>query len=286
MKNFISICLLFISVFAHSQVQWNYISSGGGKCVDVYDGTITYSISGAAPPFTAVITNTAGCAVANSTVTSTTSQITFTGVPGCTSFYYLALYNSNNTLISNFQTSFGVYSNTPFNISIASFTAASCSSCCDAKAYPGWSGGSFPPPSGGPLFYLDNVYLAGNFFPIMNICAGTHTLCANDNVGCQKCIVFTIPALSTNVNKNESSVGLSVFPNPAAAEFNISGINTKAGDKIEIVSIHGEVVVVLNVEKGLSEIKINTDELAKGIYFVKLISVDGLIKGSNKVLKN
>lgn len=277
--------LFFVSfTLCNSQAQWHWVSQSGGKCIDVADGTITYSISGATPPFTGVITNTAGCVVANSTVTSNGSTITFTGIPGCTSFYYFNFYNQSNTLITNTQNSFGVYSSNPLTISVSSMTAATCASCCDGLANLSYSGGSSQNPI---MFYIDGVYQAGNIWPAFNICPGQHILCGKDNVGCQKCITFVMPGGASGLDKGDvQNSRSSVFPNPVTSVFTISNQKAfKSGEQVVIITLLGEIVYRENINSEVTSLKIDMSGIKSGFYILQVIGNEGVVGDKSLLIK-
>lgn len=88
------------------------------------------------------------------------------------------------------------------------------------------------------------------------------------------------PPLS--INNNEINNPIIVYPNPASEFINISFPNITEC-RIYLYSCHGSLVLV-NDCNGSQNVKINTNSLSKGIYFLKIQSTDQMY--SFKFMKN
>lgn len=85
----------------------------------------------------------------------------------------------------------------------------------------------------------------------------------------------------SNIENNENSLGISVFPNPAK-EIIIVVLSSQFNEKIiEIFNVHGKLLLQQNTNQDRKEI--NIGNFAKGIYFVKVI--DGDVITVKKIIK-
>jgi len=85
--------------------------------------------------------------------------------------------------------------------------------------------------------------------------------------------------MTTNINTNQNSITMNIFPNPTSDELNISySLNQSQNVLIELLNVLGEKVILLNQKQfagdrtfnlHLSELSLNS-----GVYFVRL-SVEG-----------
>lgn len=280
----IAIIILFITFtfVCKSQVQITlYAPSGFGKCVDVYDASISFTVTGATPPFKCIITNSAGCLPITPSLTAIQPSFTFTGIPGCTSMYTLSVYDLSNNLLIAQIFAFGVYSQVPLSAYAYSINPASCPTCCDGQAYLGTNGGSFQGPAPAN-FYIDNIYMAYNFFPCTGICAGTHTLCAQDHLGCIKCTTITIPFSNPNgIIKNNLLNNINIYPNPTTGILNLETDNFSFSEnaEIKITNLLGQIIRACKLEN-----KINISSLKNGIYFLQVFN-NGKLFAVEKIVK-
>lgn len=87
------------------------------------------------------------------------------------------------------------------------------------------------------------------------------------------CVDFTVPLSITGIDETNLNT-IAVYPNPVNDKLtiaNLSGINT-----IEIINISGELVRKID-ETSLQTINVNTSNLAKGFYFIRVINQAGII---------
>jgi hypothetical protein len=104
---------------------------------------------------------------------------------------------------------------------------------------------------------------------------GVHpiTYTVTDINGCVGSDVENITVGDCSGIEENSSMSVSVYPNPTTGEFSLSINNANFSNiTISIVDIHGKVVYnEMNVTVAQDFIKqINVSDLARGVYFVKL----------------
>lgn len=251
------------------------------KCFGICDGQITFSISGATGPFSVAITNTPGCT--NPTVAPFPGPtVTFTNICQCNAFITtFSFYDGTNTFIGNSYGSFGSGATAPLTVS-ANVVPATCSSCCNGSVYCQSTGGNTA--SGPTTFSIDGVYLAWQFWPALNVCPGTHTLCGVDNFGCIVCTTFTMGFSSVGIEEEQfSNNGIFVRPNPTHDKFIYSGGRIGIGSEFIITSLTGSIVQRRTAEKQSEEMEFDVTGLKSGIYFLYHISSTGE-RTINKIL--
>jgi PKD repeat protein len=121
---------------------------------------------------------------------------------------------------------------------------------------------------------------------------GTYTLCVtiDDGAGCSdtycddivvpiKAIGFTLNIIpsgaSASVEEPELLTGLSLYPNPTNSNTTLNVSSAEASDvQISIVSVTGQIVSqeLHQLNTGSNQLKLNTEGLMKGYYFLKIIS--------------
>lgn len=84
---------------------------------------------------------------------------------------------------------------------------------------------------------------------------------------------ITNPQLS--ISQSESSIRLSVYPNPASSSFVVQSKNTI--ESYIIVDLFGKTIKESTSEK-LSEIHINSESLSSGLYIIDVVTSEGRIK--------
>jgi len=141
-------------------------------------------------------------------------------------------------------------------------TPASCGGCTDGTATANYQGGSgqytFSWTPGG-----QTSATATGLLP------GTYTVCVTKNsTGCTECNSVVVSA-STGIHA-QGILPVSVFPNPGSGIFVIR--SEKQISRIEIFNMLGE--KIYSAAPGLSEIKIDLANEAKGVYFYRLKNVD------------
>ncbi|MBP7807943.1 MAG: T9SS type A sorting domain-containing protein [Bacteroidia bacterium] len=269
-KTIITLALCAVYFKGIAQVTITPSNVQKAKCFGICDGQITFSISGATGPFSVAITNTPGCT--NPTVTPFAGPtVTFTNICQCNAFITtFSFYDGTNTFIGNSYGSFGSGATAPLTVS-ANVVPATCSSCCNGSVYCQSTGGNTS--SGPTTFSIDGVYLAWQFWPALNVCPGTHTLCGVDNFGCTVCTTFTMGFSTTGIEEYSLANG-SVIPNPANGKFTFSG-KIDEGSEFIITSATGLQIQRRKSEKYSTSIEFDISEVESGIYFLHYISKAG-----------
>jgi hypothetical protein len=85
-------------------------------------------------------------------------------------------------------------------------------------------------------------------------------------------VKFGKKSVSIEDNAQENNISLAMYPNPATSQTTLvlSGVNGNA--QVLINDVQGRVVNTYNVAKGQTTLKINTNSLASGVYYVRVIS--------------
>jgi hypothetical protein len=101
------------------------------------------------------------------------------------------------------------------------------------------------------------------------------------SLGCTKTqtITLVVSVCTGILNNTIESNDASVYPNPFTNEVTISGVN----GPIEVINTLGQVVLTANVSEKET---INTTNLAKGIYFIKVKNADTKSTQTIKVIKD
>ena len=79
--------------------------------------------------------------------------------------------------------------------------------------------------------------------------------------------------ISSKVEVKEQSINnysISIFPNPTAANINITQLNNFVGGNIEIINLMGQVIFTTTINS--NQLSVNLSEYPKGIYLVKISS--------------
>ncbi|HLU85192.1 MAG TPA: T9SS type A sorting domain-containing protein, partial [Vicingaceae bacterium] len=79
--------------------------------------------------------------------------------------------------------------------------------------------------------------------------------------------------ISSKVEVKEQSINnysISIFPNPTAANINITQLNNFVGGNIEIINLMGQVIFTTTINT--NQLSVNLSEYPKGIYLVKINS--------------
>ncbi|HWB26902.1 MAG TPA: T9SS type A sorting domain-containing protein, partial [Chitinophagaceae bacterium] len=80
-----------------------------------------------------------------------------------------------------------------------------------------------------------------------------------------------------------------VYPNPVANQVNLSVVSSETKPVTVVINdIYGRAMVrkVFNVSQGENKLSIDITSLAKGSYFINMISSDGKAQSSQKIIKN
>jgi hypothetical protein len=79
------------------------------------------------------------------------------------------------------------------------------------------------------------------------------------------------------------SQNFSLYPNPVKTTFNLTSKNGTAVENVKITDVNGRIVSDVNFS-GLDAVEINVANLRTGVYFVKIISEQGI--GTTKIIKD
>ena len=265
---FIVLCVILSFTKIKSQVSIINTITQNAICYGTCDGEITFTVTNAVPPYTVITANSSNC---SNPLPYTANSNTFTigNMCPCSGLYTFQFFDVTNNLIGTSYNYFQTTATNTLNVSVSNIVATSCPTCCTGTANMLATGGSTQ--NGPVIFWLDGVYLAFNFFPAYNICAGTHTVCGKDNYGCERCTTFTMP-ISNNVGIEDLQdfSKMKIYPNPAQNEFYIfNEQNVYEKSILTITSLFGEKVKEMTInDSNLSTIKVSTDGLAKGHYLI------------------
>ncbi len=114
---------------------------------------------------------------------------------------------------------------------------------------------------------------------IYNLCSGYYSVIVTDS---NDCFIDTMAIIGYNNIAEITDFSLfEVYPNPCNSELNLSlNAYDNTSVDIEIINIKGEVFYYKNVllnKIGINELKINTDNISSGIYFLKINSENNYI---------
>ncbi|MFL5763160.1 MAG: T9SS type A sorting domain-containing protein [Bacteroidia bacterium] len=149
--------------------------------------------------------------------------------------------------------------------------SAAVDTVCDNASAFALTGGS---PAGGN--YAGTGVTAGMFNPV-TAGVGSHiiTYSYTDVNSCQAMGMATIVVKNcTTTGIDESSLVSRIYPNPATTELYIELNNSGKGYAVSISDVSGRVISTGASDKDV--FKVNTEALAKGVYFVK-ITLDGQV---------
>ena len=76
---------------------------------------------------------------------------------------------------------------------------------------------------------------------------------------------------------------MNVFPNPAKDRLNIYIISENSSNQIRIFDLTGKMIYGQTANEMLTTLDI--EQLTKGMYFVKIVSEEGILKSSHKFIK-
>ncbi len=111
-------------------------------------------------------------------------------------------------------------------------------------------------------------YSSSSKFPIIKAQYQTITSGTNTSKGVN--VKVNMDAMSVGINENQSlTSNFIVYPNPASDKVNVSLSNNETPDSIEIFDMLGRVVA-----SSVKSISVTTNELAKGVYTIRVKSND------------
>jgi hypothetical protein len=91
---------------------------------------------------------------------------------------------------------------------------------------------------------------------------------------------------TNSVNREEAMESLKVWPNPAQGSFSISLPPDESFEKVDLISLCGEVILSKNIESRQSSLLIQATDLPSGIYLLKLSGSQGSSYGKLILNKN
>lgn len=110
--------------------------------------------------------------------------------------------------------------------------------------------------------------------------AGTYTLSATDANGCQQVFITEVTVVSGVAELNAFEKSLAIYPNPSNGSFNVSfDLAQNQNVTVEVINLQGKVVNSLSVvaHAGANNLPVNLANVATGVYFVKVQTIDGAI---------
>ena len=87
-------------------------------------------------------------------------------------------------------------------------------------------------------------------------------------------VFYTTSCLSNIAETNNSIANFNIYPNPTTGNVQITMSNEQLGSTVQIINVSGEVVKQLVINK--EQLTIDLSAEAKGIYFVKLTTANGV----------
>lgn len=81
-----------------------------------------------------------------------------------------------------------------------------------------------------------------------------------------------------------SGLNISVYPNPASNQVEVSGVKLDVDDKVEMINANGKIIYKASIEKATSNYRLKTSDYSNGLYFLKLQSKQNKINYTSKVL--
>ncbi len=101
--------------------------------------------------------------------------------------------------------------------------------------------------------------------------SGNYTVYTEKNIACfNTSSAYSLGNCILSVNNMPMHERLSVYPNPANNEFTLSGITFEKGDEIIVTTAIGKKIKTWLVAEKTSNIKLQTSNLANGIYFLQI----------------
>ncbi|HQQ92979.1 MAG TPA: choice-of-anchor J domain-containing protein [Bacteroidia bacterium] len=108
----------------------------------------------------------------------------------------------------------------------------------------------------------------------------TFNVIGTETTGCSASAAVNVSVTScVGIAKNESNIEAAVFPNPFSNELNLSGLE----GRIEIYNAIGQLVLSMPVN---GEERLNTSEMARGAYILKVYNQEGVSTKTIKLMKN
>jgi hypothetical protein len=237
-------------------------------------GTKTVNIS-SPPPIFAVMSKTNVCCnglcngAISTTVTGGSSPYFYSWSPFGSGPSITNLCAGNYSLtVTDANACSYIFTNTitqpaPLTVSLSQ-SPTSCSACCDGTISATASGGTPP--------YTYSLFPGGLSNPngsFSNVCNGTYSVCISDNGCCSTCGGISVTSSTTTaiLNLRNSSVNISVYPNPNNGHLFLKGLSSNAQYEYELYDVVGRLI-----SKGSATDEISVNVPSTGIYELRLIS--------------
>lgn len=280
---FILLALIYCQLnLAQTFVQGN---TQQPTCFNTCDGSVVYSTTTTAGPFTASLSNSSSCSNAIQQ-SSTGNTITITNLCVCAGVYTVNFYNSSNIIVGSELLQVPITATTALILQTPSVNPASCSTCCDGQVYVNWAGGYVPSPSN-PTITIDAVPVSVSASPNASVCIGNHTICVTDLAGCVVCTTFSMGFVNTvGLTEKERSNNFSISPNPAKEELVIGYGYGSDPIQIRVYDLFGKIVLEEKEVHSLQkDLHLTIGHLPVGVYFVELKNSQSILIGRKKFIK-
>jgi hypothetical protein len=117
-----------------------------------------------------------------------------------------------------------------------------------------------------------HYYSSSTKYPIVTV--EYQSITSGTTTSKQVDIYVNTAALSVGVNEKESAASnFIIYPNPASTDINVFLPNNTTATSIQVIDVTGKVVASINNSNS-----INVSALAKGIYYVKVKSMDAILQ--------
>ncbi len=110
---------------------------------------------------------------------------------------------------------------------------------------------------------------------------GNYSVIVTNSWGCEASNAYT--AVFSGISETNSSLGLSIYPNPVTNELTISSPLLSIGVEIKIFDLIGKDVLKTKLLSPASSLQLSTEDLNPGVYFLEIKSGDK--KGIAKFIK-
>lgn len=160
---------------------------------------------------------------------------------------------------------------------ISNVVNPSCQTCCDGSMDGNASGGT---PNYSWQWFPTSVWS----WQLQNACAGTYTFCVTDQNGCYSCDTVSI-SFPTAIDNPIAQDQMSLLPAADHTFLLMADFGTPASGEIIITNMVGEIVHRENfADKTLLNTEINLGNQPSGMYFVSIVSGNGII--TRRIIRN
>ncbi len=139
------------------------------------------------------------------------------------------------------------------------------------------------------LFPYDAGTEEGNGYSINNIDTANGVITSRSNItpfNTNKIgtITFTYNSSTLSTNSSSNIANIKTYPNPAKTSISITNLNNIQLKNIEVYNVIGNLVKQNQIEQQLPTITLNVSNLNKGLYFLKLNTIEGSSKTQKIVI--